>query len=810
MNDLRFAFRQFAKARGFTAVAVLTLALGIGATTALFSVVYGVLISPYPYAKSDEIWAPRIIDAKTGRGTGFRVGDYLEMAKLPGIATAMATAGDQFLMRSEPTPEFLGGVRLTGSAFEFLGVPAVIGRGFAPTDIKPNGEGEPVTVLSYRLWQRLFNGDPSALGRTLILNDQPHVIIGVMPPRFGWYGDDGLWAPLSTTDRQRGVNPILRLKPGVTKEVAEQQLLELFQRLAQETPARFPKDGFTVRLTNYLDMTVASGGTKNNLDLLSYAVGCLLLIACANVANLQLARGAARSREIAIRLALGAGRARLVRQLLTESVVLSLLGGVLGVAFAFALTKIIVLLLPPFGVPNEARVTLNSYVLVFSVAVSLASGILFGLMPGLQCTRPDLNEALKDGGHAAGSGSGASGNRTRAVLVVVEVALSLVLLVGASLAVRGFVELYRLDPGYRTEHMLLLRVPLPPTRYRTDEQRNAFARDLLERVQAKPGVIAAAIGAPPYFEGASAYTVAGQPKPDGASLAVNYVSADYRSALGLGLRSGRDLSAQEVMRGDAVALISEAARKLWPANVDPVGRVLHLDSVPAATVAGPAPVPNAGRDVTIVGVFSDARNYATADARKEPQPMVLVPCTLRGATRATFLVRTHGEPLGLINTVREEVHALDKELALFRPIAVEEILDQQMQAPRFSVALYGGLAGIALALAAAGIYSVLSYGVAQRTREFGVRMALGAGRGDILRLVIGAGGRLLAIGLAVGIAASIALTQVVKSEVFLVPLLDPLALAAASLLLSLVALFGCYIPARRATKVDPMVALRCE
>ena len=807
MNDLRFALRQFGKSPGFTAVAVLTLALGIGVNTAMFSVVYGVLLDPYPYAKSNEIWAPQITETKTGRSGGgnARVSEYLEMANLPAVSIAMATSTERATLSGGVNPEFVNAVRLSGTAFEFLGVPPVLGRGFTPADIQPNGEPQPVTVLSFRLWHRLFNGDPAALGRALTLNGTPHTVIGVMPPRFGWYGEDSLWLPLGTTDLRRNVRPIFRFKPGITSGVAGQQLNALVQALAQAEPNRFPKDGFTVSFINYLDITVSSGEMRSSLHLLFYAVGFLLLIACTNVANLQLARGAARSREIAIRLALGASRGRLVRQLLTESVGLALAGGFLGVFFAWGLTQIIVALMPTFYVPNEARVTLNVWVLLFSVGVSMLTGVLFGLVPGLQCTKPDLNAALKDGGHAAGTGSGARTSRTRNILVVVEVALSIVLLVGASLAIRGFVDLERVDRGFNAERQMILQVPLDPKRYPTIEQRNRFSHELRDRIQALPGVDKVTLGILPEFNGSSGGMVPGQPKIENG-LNLNLIDADYLSTLGLPLRTGRNLSVTEVERGDRVALITEAAAKLWPSGENPLGRTIQID----ALVGGGAdnlPPAGAAKEVTVVGIVGDTRSR---NRRLAASPVIFVPYTLRGPAARNFIVKTQGDPSTLINLIRAEVRMIDPEQPFLRPRTVDEMLDQQSIQPRFNMALFSGLAAVALALAAAGIYSVLSYSVSQRTREIGVRMALGAARGDIVGLILGAGGRLLVMGLVIGIAVSVALAKLVTSQVFAVPLLDPLALAAASLVLSVVALLACYLPARRATKVDPLVALRCE
>src|SRR6266404_245397 len=360
--DLRYAVRGFLKSPAYTAVALLSLALGIGATTAIFSVVYGVLIDPYPYAKPYEIWAPEMRSLKSPQGRGSQwMSEYVETAKLPAFSDVMATGWDDVLLTGDRAPESFRGVLLSGNAFGFLGVKPLLGRTIVPSDIRPSGEAEPVVVLSYAAWQRLFDSDSNAIGKTLRLNDEPHTVIGVMPSRFGWYTNDGMWLPLPMDRRdQRMVNVIMRLQKGVAKEVAEQQLHALYLRIEKEKAANFPKAGFTTSLKNYMDITVASGEMQSSLRLLFGAVGFLLLIACANVANLQLARATARAREIAVRMSIGAGRARVLKQLLTESVLLSLSGGALGLLLGIGATRAIVALMPEFYVPNEARITVNS------------------------------------------------------------------------------------------------------------------------------------------------------------------------------------------------------------------------------------------------------------------------------------------------------------------------------------------------------------------------------------------------------------------------------------------------------------------
>jgi len=802
-QDFRFALRGLGQSRGFTALAVLTLALGIGMTTSIFSIVYGVLLEPYPYDKPAEIWEPAVLDLKNNRGTGLRITDYLEMAKLPGVASAMATGYGQVTLSGGLNPEIINSPQLTGTAFPFLNVSPLLGRGLTPADFQTNGEAQPVTVLSFKLWQRLFNGDLAVIGRTVVLDEVPHVIVGVMPPRFGWYTDDGLWRPMPTLDLTRGVRVIVRLKPGVTAEVAGQQLLALMQEQARREPNRFPQDGFTTRFNNYLNVTVASGAMRLSLITLLIAVGFLLLLVCTNVANLQLARGVGRSREMAVRMALGAGRGRIFRQLLTESVVLSLAGGVLGVMFAYGLLQIIVLLLPPNYVPNEARITLNGWVLAFSAGIAVLTGVLSGLLPGWQSTRLDVNDSLKDGGQGAGASH--RGSRARNTLVVTEVTLSVILLIGASVSIRGFLQMQNVDRGFQTERMLLLQIPLNAKRYTEFAQRNGFARDFIARIRQLPGVLHATWGVPPGLEGKAVVTIAGQPKPpDG--LAVNFIDEEYIATYGIALKDGRNFTGHELAAGEHVALISEAAAKLWTNGENPIGRTITVDSLVGD---GPNSLPsaNASKEVTVIGIMADTHVMGP----QLPAPLaVLVPYTLRAPIYRVLVMRTAMEPAGLLNAVRSELRALDKEQPMLRPITFEEKIQEQMQQPRFNLALLGTLAGIALVLAAAGIYSLMSYTVAQRSREIGLRMALGAERTDVLRLFLKLGGRLLVEGLVIGLAISLALAKIVSSQVFSGPVFDPVAYSVALGVLSVTALLACYIPALRATKVDPMIALRAE
>jgi predicted permease len=482
----------------------------------------------------------------------------------------------------------------------------------------------------------------------------------------------------------RGLNVIMRLASGVTPAAASGAMQQLNLRLAEQRPQHFPKAPFRSSFLNYLDITVASGEMTNSLHMLLAAVGFLLLIACANVANLQLARTASRTREIAMRLSIGAGRARIVRQLLTESVLLSVLGGVAGVLFAIGLTKAMVALMPEFYIPGEARIELNGWVLAFSFVVSVCTGVLFGLAPALQCSRPNLTAVMNEG--ARGSGSSRSGGRMRGALVTAEVALSVILLAGASLAARSFAELLSIKPGFQPERTLLVNVPLPPKQYKTIEQRNAFGEELLHRVAALPGVQSAALvtGGLTFGGPSSAYAIEGSPMDPQKRIQVGLISADYLRTLGIPLRLGRMPDENEVARGAHVALINETAAKLWPAGMDPLGRVVSLDGLASA---GKALLPaSPQKAVTVIGIVGDTKN---AGLKERTDPAIFVPYTLVAPASRGLAVRTAGEPTALLNAIRTAAGQIDKQVPVDRPITLDELLGQQTAQPRFTMALLG-------------------------------------------------------------------------------------------------------------------------
>jgi putative ABC transport system permease protein len=811
-QDVRFALRSFRKNAGFTAVALLSLMLGIGASIALFSVVYGVLIAPYPYAKPNQIWAPAVLgpnDAVHG-WHWYSQREMEEIEKLPAFSDVMATSVRSVLLTGGINPENFYGVYLTGNAFNFLDVKPLVGRTIQPFDIGSGGEPAPVVVLSYGFWQRFFAGDRHAIGKTITLDDVPRTIIGVMPPRFGWWTNEAFWLPLRTdlTETNNGLAVIMRLAPGVTQHGAEQQLNQLNIRLAAEHPDDYPKGQLHTVLLNYMDITSASGDMANSLHLLLAAVGLLLLIACVNVANLQLARTTGRAREIAMRLAIGAGRGRLVRQLLTESVLLSLVGGALGVLFAIGATRLIVALIPPDYVPNESRIVINGWVLLFSLGVSMLTGILFGLAPALRSSRPDLVGTLKDGG--GGATGSMRGRAMRSWLVVVEISLSVILLAGASLAIRGFVQMLRVDPGFQPEHVLRINVTLPPKSYPTWIERNVLDRNLLESVAGLPGVQAAELGNEglPYSGFRSPFTIAGQPRADGRLVAMSFISSRYPQTLGIPLKRGREFTEAEIESGIRVALINESAARFWPAGQDPVGRTMEIDGL--ARVADDPQLlaaPGLAAGVTIVGVIGDIKNDGLGEAAF---PGVYLPYTLFAPPGRALAVRTTGDPLAMVNAVRMKARDLDKDLALGKPNTLDEVLGEETQQPRFNMALFSSFAFLGLALAAIGIYSVISYNVTQRVQEIGVRMALGATRGDVLSLILLMVVKVASLGLAVGLIGSLLVERLVGFQMFAKTSFGMAPLAAIVLLLAAVALLAAWLPAARAGNLDPVTALRHE
>jgi len=808
-QDIRYGLRRLLKQPAFTGLAVLTLALGVGATTTIFSVIYGVLLDPFPYVNSDRVAVVQIQDTAVARPVGrtaFPLQEFLEyQAQNRVFEEVIGGSHEDVLNTTGEGPEQYDGAYVTPNTFRFLGVPALVGRGLLPEDAAPGAP--PVFVMSHKLWLGRYNLDPTIVGRSFILNGVPTTLVGIMPARFTKFAAD-LWraVPLDRSNpdiNRRSFRLQARLKPGVTFKQAEADIDGIARRLAAIYPKNYP-NRFRVQVVSWVDSLIVQ--FRTTLYTLAAAVGLLLLIACSNVANMLLAKATAREKEIAVRASLGASRGRVIRQLLLESGLLALCGAAVGWLFAYAGIKALVPLMPVTLLPSEVVIGLNAPVLVASLAVTVVTGLLFGLVPAVKVVRRNVIESLNDSskGTSAGRGSG----RLRNALVVVEVALSLVLLVGAGLLMGTVVALQRVDLGLNPDHILVARVPLPRGQYATAAAKQRFFQTLLERLHALPGVVAAAesTGLPIFFFNAriaGEIDVPGQSHTERWDAAYQLCSEDYFSALSLHLVRGRTLSNFDVNDARKVAVVNETLAKRYFGALDPIGRHLKLsmlESLPHGAIENPS--------FEIVGVIADVKNRGIQEA---PMPEVLIPYTVTGAFDRGILVKTAGDPGTLLNVVRREVWAVDRNVALTFADTLTEYLKQFSYAePRFSLIILGVFAGIGLILSLTGVYSVIAYVVSQRTHEIGIRMALGASRGDVLWMVLRMGYRLIGTGLAVGLLASFVMTRMIAAQLWGVSPHDPATLIGVIVFLVTAGLAACYVPARKATTVDPIVALKVE
>jgi putative ABC transport system permease protein len=798
LNDLRYALRQLIKAPSFTIVAILTLALGIGACTAIFSVVNTVLLRPLDCPDPDRIVVIR--ETQLPKFPEFSVAppNYLDWEKQAKSYEYLAAyTGATLNLTGEGEPQRLLGVRATAHYFDVYGVKPVLGRMFLPEE-DAQGKNH-VVVLSNGFWQHGFGGARDVVGRTIQLSGEPYTVVGVASP-FGLAPKVDLWIPMAfrpdeTANDARGGHYLAvggRLKPGVTFNQAKAELEVIADQLAKQYPD--PQKGWGIFMMPMQDYMVRD--VKPVLYTLLGAVGCVLLIACANLANLLLARATARHREISIRAALGAGRGRLVRQLLTESVVLAICGGLAGVILArWGLDAL--LALAPSSLPRISEIHLDSGVLLFSLALSVVTGLVFGIAPAWLAARADVNEALKQG--TRGSTEGGARGRLRSALVVIEVTFALVLLGGAGLLARSFMQLAHVDPGFIPENATLMRLSLPQKKYAEKEQQTAFANSLLERLKDLPGVQAVGIthSMPIMSDWLLSFNIEGRPAIDPADLpSLNYyaVTPDYFRAMGIRLVRGRVFTPQDDPRAPRVAIINETmARQFFP-NEDPLGKRINISTGP-----------DAWRE--IVGIVGDIKQYGVdkPTSAQGYDPFAQVPFT-----SLNVILRTKGSQAALLGSLRPTVYAIDKDqpVGIIRPL--EEIMADSIARQRFAMLLLTVFSGVALVIAAVGIYGVMAYNVVQRTGEFGIRMALGAQQRDVLRLVLTQGGKLIGLGLVIGLAATLAASRAMGSMLFNTSAQDPLTLGAITLLLGAVALIACLLPANRATKVNPVEALRAE
>jgi predicted permease len=804
--DLRFALRMVRQNRVFSSVAILCLALGIGATSAMSSLVYALWVDPYPYRDSSRLLNFSFVNQQGRNGTmEYSLADYLELQAGTRTLEQIAARDGMNAVVTSGIPESVRVVLFTPNAFDHFGVPAMIGRTWTPSDFPQPGAPPPVAVLSYLFWTRHFNADRAIAGRTIELNRRPYTILGVVPPRFTW-NDADIYLPMSVTpDPKRFVALMTHVKKGIGLDAVNAELQAITERFAARSPNNYPKAGFRMRVQTLNDFLLQRfGGT---LKVLMAAVGLLLVIGCANVSVLLLARATARQREIAIRVSLGAPARRILRQLLTESVVLALSGGLLGVLLAYRSVPAIVSLMPQYSVPHEADIRVNGQVVLLTFAVSVVTGILFGMAPALQLAGADTSPAMQSG--SRGSSEGGRGIKIRNILIVAEVALTIILLTGASVAIRSFLALERLPLGYRPDHVLAMNIDIPQGRYTTWTARNAFFERLVLEFRTIPGVRTATFtetAMPPYIGFNTDFEIAGRPKSERQQLRVGLIAPRYFETVGIPLLEGRLFTEAEVVHNAHLAVINEELRKRYfPSGSGPLGARIH---VPGLKINEPELLtpPEGDQWFEVVGVAATARNRGLQDP---PEPAVYIPYKMITAPGAAFLLKTEVEPLSIVRAARERLRSVDPDLPITEIRTLEEFLNRFERAyPRFSTTLFTIFAAVGLLLAATGLYSVVSFTVAQRTHEFGIRMALGAQRRHVLQLVAGSMTALIAIGTAAGLAGSMALSQVISRFVEGWNPRDPVAYIAVAVVLVLTGLLACWFPARRATAIDPMAALR--
>ncbi len=809
-QDLRYGARMLMKQPGFTLIAVLTLALGIGANTAIFSVIDGLLFRALPYAEPERlalIWGKHAQQGEQQQQVSYL--DFADIRQQRDIFDEAAAIFIQSLTLSEQGgAERFRGMLVSANFFRLLGVEAIRGRAFSPEEEQPGHDK--VVVISHRLWQNRFGAAEDIIGRKLKVNDESLTVVGVMPAGFDLefpltpafrIEDNDLWLPLTSAHRlagSRGIytyEVIARLQQGVELTQARAALKAIGQRLEQSYPDT--NKGRSFDLVSLQEQM--TGDVRPLLLILLAAVGAVLLIACVNVAGLLLGRASVRQKEIAIRAALGAGRGRLARQLLTESLLLALMGGVAGLLLAWWLVDALVNF-PGLNLPRAEVVGIDARVLGFSFGLALVTGLLFGLIPALMAARPDLQQMLKDGGGRTTAGAGS--RRLRSLLIVAEVSLAFLLLVGAGLLAGSFVSLLNVKVGFNTERLLTFVVSLPAARASQTPQRVGFYQQLQSRLASLPEVESVGIVSSLPLSGhnnGSAVIVEGRPLPAGEqapTIGWQSASPGYFKTIGIPILRGRNFTAEDAARSQRVALINESlARRVFP-NEDPIGKRVSFGA------------PRTQADWReLIGVVGDARHH-TLEIEPEPRAYDLFEQSSSGSM--FIVVRTAGDPSRLANAARHQARELEPEAPVYLMATMDELVARSTATRRFSMLLVGGFALIALLLAAVGIYGVLSFAVSERRQEIGIRMALGAGRFDILRLVVGQALALTLAGMLIGLAGSLLLTRFMTNLLYGVSPTDPQILLLVATALTLVALLACYIPARRATKVDPMIALRHE
>ena len=810
-KELRYASRALLQRPGFSVVAVLTLALGIGANTAIFSVVNATLLRALPFTDPDRvvmIWGflPKL--AQTSDTLPNSAANFLGLkAEAQSFERLAAFRSWSWQLTGAGEPELMRGARVSADFFEAVGAGPILGRAFTAEEDLPNRA--PVAIISHGLWQRHFSGDHNVLGKTIRLTGQNAMVVGVMPEGFQFPGganmipglqfalQNDVWMPLAFTDEERerhgnlNLATIGRLKPGVTVDQGQSELRTIQQELPLGTI------GYVINVVPLHKQMI--GTIRKPLLVLLATVAIVLLIACANIANLLMARATSRQKEIAIRAALGASRRRIVGQLLTESLLLSLTGGAIGLLLAVWGNSLLVSLIPR-EVPRINDVGVDARILLFTLAISIATGLIFGLLPALQASRFDLNQSLKEG--VRGMTAGVGQNRLRSLLVISEMAMALVLLIGAALLMKSFMRLLDVNPGFNPANVLTLEIQLPnlpPSRYERDEEQTSFFQQVVTRLQALPGVENAggvlSLPLSGAYEGTDVFLEGQETTPDGERPNADYtmVTPDYFATLQIPLLQGRQFNAQDKRDAPPVIIINNTlAERIWPGQ-EPIGKRMRVGFEQ--------------KQREVIGVVGSIKQ-TTLDA--EARPAMYMPHLQAPTPGLTLLVRTRGEPLSMAAAVRQEVRAIDKDVPVTQVQTMEKVLGASVAQPRFSMLVVGLFATLALALSAVGIYGVMAYAVSRRAHEIGVRMALGAGANQVLKLVLKDGMTLALAGIAVGLFGAFALTRLMASLLFGIGAKDPVTFVSVAVFLALVAFVACYIPARRATKVDPLVALRNE
>jgi putative ABC transport system permease protein len=801
LSDLRYALRQLAKSPGFAAVAILTLALGIGANTAIFSVTNAVLLRALPYKDPGRIVAINKISSDFGLG-GLTAGAFLDFREQSASFEHLAAYDEnEFTLTGGGDAERIVAAEFSSALFPLLGVNPSLGRTFSADEEKIGRDQ--VVVVSDAFWKRRTGGDPSFVGKTITLDDKVYTVVGIMPAGFQFPGRFEIWKPLALDPEEerhgkqfRMIRLIGRLKPNVSLATAEAELNTIFARRPSEEPGA-PASSARIELRPLHEQLVKD--VRLAIYVLLGAVAFVLLIACANVANLMLARAAARRKEIAIRAALGAGRGRIVAQLLRESVLLSLIGGALGLLVALWGVDLLVASIPAdvagsfYGM---AEIGINRTVLVFTLGISIATGIVFGLAPALSSAKLDLNDALKATAKTATTRSG-----LRGAFVVSQLALALVLLIGAGLMTRSFVRLLNVKLGFNPKNVLTMRIELPRSRYQNGDQRRQFFGQLLERAQSIRGVQSAgAISQLPLsgYSMMGRFAIEGQPDPEpgkGKAIPIGLITPGYFRTMQIPLVDGRLFDERDAEKMPEVAIVNESmAKKFWPGQ-NPIGKKVGALCDEHEICR------------TVVGVVGDIRHEGLGE---EAQPEIYIPHRQVSLPSMSLVVRTAGDPLMIISAMRNEVRVLDKDQPVALVQTLDEHISQSVLQPRLLTTLLSVFAGLGLVLAAVGVYAMMSYSVSQRRGEIGIRIALGAMKADILRLVVGQAALLVGLSLAIGLAAALGATRLLRSLLYEVGIWDPFTFAAIVFLLGLVAIFAAWLPARRAAKINPMVALRAE